>query len=451
MNKNGPAVAALLVLFLVVLLTGTGCEALGTGTARNARTANTTLGADEAVVGATRYRELLPANITALPEDFYAAGLTREAILARLPQAVAKTGQLCNETWSGVILVTGDLEADNLVIEPGTIVFIEANSDDQAGGGDSEVDPMNPHEFQGEDYSITHIDIRVREALTARGTAEDPIIITSTAESPGLADWDHINFQEGILEYAVVEHGWGVSIGSSDAVVSHCVIRNVLQQGLMFGTWPEAGITGTPVSPEITCNYMYNFGHMAVQSFFSEPYIAHNIFIQRNTADPELYQYLSLGENGGLDIHGGGGTIEHNFLSSGHVPDLESDGECGGPGVVITEATAPVMSYNIIAGNRWGIELQGGMPVANCNDILCNADGGLAVRYIYAETGREDKAMTYDEPIDFRSNWWGTSDEAEAMTRMNIDEGIGLDLEPVSPQRVQGAGPDWDEFAWLYT
>jgi hypothetical protein len=57
----------------------------------------------------------------------------------------------------------------------------------------------------------------------------------------------------------------------------------------MFGVWDSAGIYGESISPNITYNYIYNFGHMAVQEFFSNPYIAYNIFIQKNTDDQGYY------------------------------------------------------------------------------------------------------------------------------------------------------------------
>ena len=398
------------------------------------------------------YRDFLPDEVAALPEDFYPNGLTREDLLEMIPRAVTRTGVLGNETWSGVILVTGDTEIDRLVVEPGTIVLIDENSDDQERGMEHGEDPVNPHEFLGADYARTHTSINVRQRLTARGTPEEPIIFTSTAETPWLADWDHLVFRSGVLEYAFVEHCWGVSIRSSDVSVSHCVIRNVLQQGLMFGYWPEAGILGEgSLSPNVTYNYMYNVGHMAVQSFFSDPYIAHNVFIQKHTGDPELYAYLSQGENGALDIHGGNGTILHNFLSSGYTPDFEGDRPLGGsPGIVITEATAPELRHNTIVGNLMGIEVQGGMPVINDNNIHGNIAGNFGIRSVYAEPGREDTAVTYDRPLDCRGNWWGTPDLGRIMAGMRIGRGINIDVAPFSASEILDNGPEWEEFEWLY-
>lgn len=396
------------------------------------------------------YKEFLPKEIANLSEDFYPANLTRGDLLAKVPSAINKTGGIGDDVWSGIILVTGDINAVNLVIEPGTIIFVKAHYDDQHGGGEDGPDAVNPHEFFGENYSKNHIDINIGNELNAKGTHSNPIIFTSTAEKPYLNDWRGLSFTRGTLEYVVLEYAYTISLRSSYTSISHCLIRNMLASGAMFGTWPEMGIYGESVSPNITYNYVYNFGHMAVQSFFSEPYIANNIFIHKNTNDPELYNYLNKGENGGLDIHGGNGTIEYNFLSYGYTAGLEKESLLGGPGIVITEATAPVISFNTIVGNRWGIELQGGTPIVNNNNIYANTDGNLAVRSLYTEPGKENQSLAYDMPIDFRQNWWGTSDKNELTNGMNIDKDIDVDLDPICTSAIPNACPNWKEFEWLY-
>ena len=72
---------------------------------------------------------------------------------------------------------------------------------------------------------------------------------------------------------------------------------------------------------------------------------------------------LSKGENGALDIHGGNGTIESNFLSSGYDSEIEKERpEHGNSGIIITTANTPIISYNIIVGNDEGVSIQGGGP-----------------------------------------------------------------------------------------
>ncbi|MBN2042617.1 MAG: right-handed parallel beta-helix repeat-containing protein [Candidatus Aenigmarchaeota archaeon] len=442
------------IFILVVLVSGCVGDPM-TGIIKTGRPGEeggpqiTTPGTSNDIAGFSDYTEFLPEEIADLPEDFYPANLTRKDILGRLPEAVQKTGHIGDDTWSGVILVTGDVEADNIIIEPGTIILVEANRDDQAGGEGEPEDPVNPHEFLGEDYQKTHINIRINEKLTARGTPGNPIIFTPTSEDPSLSDWDHLEFESGTLEYAVVENLWGISLRSSETTIKHCIIRNLLQQGVMFGNWPEAGIYGEPVSPNITYNFIYDFGHMGIQSFFSDPYIAHNIFIQKRTEDPETIEYLGKGENGGLDIHGGNGTIEYNFFSCGSLSPAETQ-NLGCPGICITEASYPKISHNTITGSKWGIELQGGLPEVNGNNIFGNEQGHMVVRTIYAEPGKTDQAMAYDQPLDLTNNWWGTTDTNQITSRMDIGWSIRKDIDPIAQNQIEDAHPDWEEFGWMW-
>lgn len=396
------------------------------------------------------YKEYLPPEIATLEEDFYPLSLSREEILAKRLDATEKSGYYEDEVWSGVILVTGDTEIRNLEIKPGTIILIEANSDDQGQGEPNTLDLMNPHEFLGEDYSKTHIMIYVNMRLDARGTPEKPIIFTSTAEEPWLADWEHLGFKEGVMEYTILEYCYGMSIDSSDTTISHCVIRNLLGQGVMFGSWEESGIHGEiAVSPTITYNYMYNFGHMAVQSFFADPTISHNIFIHRNTDNKELYDYLAEGENGALDIHGGNGTITYNFLSSGQSNFPESKPKHGSSGICISEATQPIIQYNTVIDNVNGIEVQGGFPTINHNNIHQNRDKNLVVRNVYTEPGMPNKVFHYDDSFNLKDNWWGVTTNSAVRNKLNLAVGLKVDLGDLAQEELQGSHPDWDEFMWL--
>ena len=396
------------------------------------------------------FKNLLPPDIANLDEDFYPLSLSREEILTKRLNATEKSGYLEDEVWSGVILVTGDIEVRNLEIKPGTIVLIEANSDDQGQGDINTNDPMNPHEFLGEDYSKTHIMIRVNMRLDARGTPEKPIIFTSTADEPWLADWERLVFKEGVMEYTFLEYCYGMSIVSSDTTISHCVIRNVLGQGVMFGRWEESGIHGEKaVSPTIICNYMYNFGHMAVQSFFANPTISNNIFIQKNTDDQDLYNYLSEGENGALDIHGGNGTITNNFLSSGQSTHLGNRPKHGSSGICISEATQPIIQYNTIIDNINGVEIQGGFPIINNNNIHHNEDNNLVVRTIYSEPGRINMVFQYDEPFNLKDNWWGVTTNSAVRNKLNLALGLKIELGDIAQKEISDSHPDWDEFGWL--
>lgn len=80
--------------------------------------------------------------------DFYPHGLTREAIRSRLVQARPRSGHIgADETWSGAIHLTGDLQVDRgatLAVRPGTWLLVAARSDDQSSGELERIDQFNP-------------------------------------------------------------------------------------------------------------------------------------------------------------------------------------------------------------------------------------------------------------------------------------------------------------------
>ena len=397
----------------------------------------------------------LPKEIANLNEKFYPSDLTREEILAKLPEAVQKTGEInANETWSGVIHITGDLhmkEGVSLTIEPGTIVFIASHSDDQHGGEVCEVDPINPHEFFGADYKLSHTSVTIDGSLHAVGTPNNPIIITSDNAEPTLWDWDHLSIRNGTLRYTLIEYGWGVCVTSSSVEISHCVIRKMLQQGLLVS--PGYGIT-EEISPNITYNFIYDVGHGPVQAFSSKPYIANNIFIQIKTVDENLSNYLLKGENPGLDVGGisvgqylgGSATIENNYISGAHNPAWEEGLLIGGGiGACMTINSNSTIRNNVITGGDLAFEIFGGAPEINYNCI-----GNALEAFMWIHSEYQDFFLS---PIDASNNWWGTKDESvirESIRIMGGGEVPEINFVPFATLPIPNAGPDWREFEWLY-
>ncbi len=144
-----------------------------------------------------------PAPIHGLPPqlawDYYPHGLTHASLVARLPEAERKSGRLtADETWSGVIHMTGDVEVlpgATLTIEPGTLVLVAARSDDRRSGPAKPLDPMNPKDppLDGSQRTSLH----VQGSLLARGTRDQPVIFTSDAAEPRNDDWDALAFAPG--------------------------------------------------------------------------------------------------------------------------------------------------------------------------------------------------------------------------------------------------------------
>ena len=65
-------------------------------------------------------------------------------------------------------------------------------------------------------------------------------------------------------------------------------------------------------------------------------------------------------------------------------------------------------------------------------------------------TGRKSKPMAYENPINFRNNWWGTNNDDEIKARLAVGSGIEVSTNPFAAEEIQNAGPDWKEFAWMY-
>ena len=100
-----------------------------------------------------------------------------------------------NVHWSGRILIRGDVtiaSSCRLVIEPGTRIIFEPNTDVRKSGIDK-----------------TRSELIVRGVLIARGRAGEKITFTSSAGSPRMADWYGIEFlhvkSQSIIEYCIIE------------------------------------------------------------------------------------------------------------------------------------------------------------------------------------------------------------------------------------------------------
>ena len=396
----------------------------------------------------------LPRELAELPEDFYPAGLTREGLLSRLHEAVDKTGEIHDETWSGVIRITGDTylrEGASLTILPGTIIFLAAHSDDQHSGELCEVDPINPHEFFGADYRLSHTSLRMEGCLRAVGTPDEPIVITSDSAEPTLWDWDHLVIRNGTLRYCVVEYGWGIVASSSSVEISHCVIRKMLQQGVLVNGKPGVSVE---ISPNITYNFIYDVGHGPVQAFRSSPYIASNVFIQVRTTDQNLSSYLLKGENPGVDIGGdsagrylgGPARVENNYIMCAHNPKwTEGLRKAGGIGTGVSINSNAIVQNNIITGGDLAFELFGGAPRIHNN---CVHDISEAYMWVHSEY-----RDLFPEIIDVSNNWWGTTDETTVSKGIKVvgdGEAPEIGFLPLASSPIPNAGPNWTEFEWLY-
>lgn len=229
-----------------------------------------------------------------------------------------------NEIWRGEIRITGDIEVVSgatLIIEPGTIVKIAANSDiknlnifpffDLKKGVNTTKD-YDQYIHRGEPYrdEANHVSIRVKGTLQAVGTPERMITITSDSPNPGRYDWNVFNFEKGRVEYVVMEYYRAFGPGNG-AVVKNSIFRHTGECAICANS-----------SALIEYNQAFDTGHEIVDMHNSSPIVRYN----RLGPSPE---------KSGIIIDGGSPQIigNHifnvrdgiNFISPPENPALEGN------------------------------------------------------------------------------------------------------------------------------
>ncbi len=139
-----------------------------------------------------------------------------------------------NETWSGVVTLTGDVTVPvgvTLQIQPGTTVIFPAGSDSTSGGTDT-----------------TKTELIVNGTLKALGVEGSEIVFTSSAASPAKGNWYGIRSINAVtpqpieLDYCVIEYAqtaitWTVSAGTHSISVTNTTISAMNANGIeMRGT-----------------------------------------------------------------------------------------------------------------------------------------------------------------------------------------------------------------------
>ena len=137
-----------------------------------------------------------------------------------------------NETWSGIVTLTGDVTVPanvTLTILPGTRVECWDKADDTAGG-----------------LNTSRIELIINQGvLNAVGASNSPILFTSAPlHPPALAgDWYGIRLKAGtngtsILRYCTVEFGnQGLRVEGGQPTIGHCLFRTNSVNGLFFGVY----------------------------------------------------------------------------------------------------------------------------------------------------------------------------------------------------------------------
>jgi parallel beta-helix repeat protein len=246
-----------------------------------------------------------------------------------------------DQTWSGEILITGDVGIDgNLTILPGTIVRFAVGDDQNSG------EEIGPDGFNDSDptrllkYEKAHSGLYVTGKLTAVGTPDEQILFTSAADEPSYADWVSLGF------------------GGDGSVVEYCVVE-----------WSRNSITPGRNQPntQIRNNVIKNTFWGAIGSGFSGAHIYNN----------EIWE----AGHEGIDVQGGNPIIENNVIHNAHA------------GIVILSGSATVRNNKMInVGNGIHIDDRARPTLENNQVELAPKGSTKEWRYKdFAYTMREEK------------------------------------------------------------
>ncbi len=222
-----------------------------------------------------------------------------------------RSGFIGNEIWSGTINVTGDLfvyPPATLTIKPGTTVYVSPT--DNAPKFSIEVLPdgfndIDPTRLKA--YDETHITINGK--IIALGTKERPIIFTSAAENPKIADWSQLNLDEGSrLDYVIAEYLRTPSVNGDGVEITNSIFRHI-----MWG-----GISLSDKSPRIINNTIYDCGHEGIDVHGGEPYIANNFIYECNTGIVVITDYLEVVPGHFFKGRSNPTIVNNTLLDNGH-------------------------------------------------------------------------------------------------------------------------------------
>ncbi len=286
-----------------------------------------------------------------------------------------KSGTLTSsETWSGVVLVEDDVivpEGVTLIIEPGTIVQVAHNRDNE-----SELTLQNYFEWPKPA-------LQVFGTLLAIGSPDQLIVFTSDASDPRGADWRGIIIDgrssdpddKSIISYAIVEYAHkNILILGNEAVavghlVENCILRFANQ---IFKKSPGeiefeggSGITYWGASsPTIRGNIIYGNTHNLEIRGLGYPVIGNNV--------------IAFGQKQG-DYFGGANGIR----------TWEAEGK-------------PLFKNNLLYRNRWGIEFNWGSEAIFKNNVVIENDVGIVI-------WQGDPGETKAQPVVAFNNVWGNT------------------------------------------
>ena len=156
-----------------------------------------------------------------------------------------------DESWSGEVVITGDVTVPSgmtLTIEPGAVVRFKALGDDQKGG-----------------KSDSRSELIVNGSFSAVGTAEQPIVFTSSSSPPARGDWGGILASGELhLEYVTVEYAttaiqYTAGSGAYEVYVKNSMIRQNAGDGINLFLNGTANVLAVVENNTVTGNRWYGF------------------------------------------------------------------------------------------------------------------------------------------------------------------------------------------------
>lgn len=217
-------------------------------------------------------------------------------------------GEICNEVWSGIVYVDGDIlveEGCRLTIEPGTQIYVAANQDNsnifewnlEAGVNTSNESIEGVH--PGEPFwdQLNHIYILVLGELAAIGEPDSMILFSSASLEPSVFDWTGIQYEYGVISYAIVEYYRVMDMGDNTQI-THSVLR--FNGGCSVCVGEKSGVV-------VSGNKLYEAGHELIDIHNSDVEIVGND-LGPNSTYPYPYGYngLSIGNCIALNLADGG-------------------------------------------------------------------------------------------------------------------------------------------------
>jgi hypothetical protein len=264
-------------------------------------------------------------------------------------------------------------------------VLIAARSDDRHNGHYDPVDQFNPRDppFEGD----KRVEFWVHGNLIVRGTAEEPVTLTSDALDPHNDDWGKLLTMESSrleITRAIIEFNRYIGVGSSDFLIQQSILRNMMGAIVIGSIGPDIDPeTALELQPTLTQNYIYNTGRHAVTIRSGAPIISHNVIVARFDMDTTGWEHGAIGTDVPTCA-----VIHHNYLEGG--PPRPYDGEIHGQYHPFTTAYGAglqgmclTFEYNTITGSPLALSGHAGPWSLEHNNIMPVPASGEAADYRY--------------------------------------------------------------------